>query len=164
MISERIMDTIRRAVPVSKACTPTVGTSWRQVYRRSGLYGPERTGRNSKTRRTAASGVKGNPGLAACVGTSGLGLMCGVEFVQDKAGALPPGRGGRRVMDACLDRGLIVFPGRHGGRAAGDHLLLRPRSSRRAVKQMWRSWRVLRRLLSPSPPEFNCKPQIRLSL
>jgi len=60
----------------------------------------------------------------------GLGLMCGVEFVQDKATRepFPPGlKVAERVMDACLDRGLIVYPG-HGtvDGAAGDHLLLGP--------------------------------------
>jgi adenosylmethionine-8-amino-7-oxononanoate aminotransferase len=67
----------------------------------------------------------------ACVGdVRGLGRMCGVEFVQDKAtrAPFPPGlKVAERVMDACLDRGLIVFPG-HGTAdgAAGDHLLLGP--------------------------------------
>jgi adenosylmethionine-8-amino-7-oxononanoate aminotransferase len=67
----------------------------------------------------------------ACVGdVRGLGLMCGVEFVQDKATRepFPPElKVAERVMDACLDRGLIVFPG-HGtvDGTAGDHLLLGP--------------------------------------
>ncbi len=60
----------------------------------------------------------------------GLGLMCGVEFVKDKGTHEPFPAGMRvaeRVMDACLERGLIVFPG-HGSvdGVAGDHLLLGP--------------------------------------
>jgi adenosylmethionine-8-amino-7-oxononanoate aminotransferase len=60
----------------------------------------------------------------------GLGLMAGVEFVQDKESRAPfPAelRVAERVMDACLERGLIVFPG-HGtvDGTAGDHLLLGP--------------------------------------
>jgi adenosylmethionine-8-amino-7-oxononanoate aminotransferase len=60
----------------------------------------------------------------------GLGLMCGVEFVADR-GAREPFpvelKVAERVMDACMDRGLIVFPG-HGtvDGTAGDHLLLGP--------------------------------------
>ncbi len=60
----------------------------------------------------------------------GLGLMAGVEFVRDRKTRepYPPGlRFAERVMDACLERGLIVFPG-HGTveGVAGDHLLLGP--------------------------------------
>jgi len=60
----------------------------------------------------------------------GLGLMCGVEFVKDKATQepFPPElKVAERIMDACLERGLIVFPG-HGtvDGAAGDHLLIGP--------------------------------------
>lgn len=60
----------------------------------------------------------------------GLGLMCGVEFVKDKATRepYPPElKVAERVMDACLGRGLIVFPG-HGtvDGTAGDHLLIGP--------------------------------------
>ncbi len=56
--------------------------------------------------------------------------MAGVEFVQDKESRAPfPAelRVAERVMDACLERGLIVFPG-HGtvDGTAGDHLLLGP--------------------------------------
>jgi adenosylmethionine-8-amino-7-oxononanoate aminotransferase len=60
----------------------------------------------------------------------GLGLMCGVEFVADRETRDPfPAelKVAERVMDACLERGLIVFPG-HGSvdGVAGDHLLLGP--------------------------------------
>jgi adenosylmethionine-8-amino-7-oxononanoate aminotransferase len=60
----------------------------------------------------------------------GLGLMRGVEFVKDKGTREPfPAelKVAERVMDACLARGLIVFPG-HGtvDGVAGDHLLLGP--------------------------------------
>jgi len=60
----------------------------------------------------------------------GCGLMCGVEFVQDKAAKrpYPPElKVAERVMDACLERGLIVYPG-HGtvDGVAGDHLLIGP--------------------------------------
>jgi 4-aminobutyrate aminotransferase-like enzyme len=60
----------------------------------------------------------------------GLGLMAGVEFVQDKATQepFPPElKVAERVMDACMDRGLIVYPG-HGtvDGASGDHLLIGP--------------------------------------
>lgn len=58
----------------------------------------------------------------------GLGLMCGVEFVKDKATRepFPPElKLAERLMDACMERGLIVYPG-HGtvDGAAGDHLLI----------------------------------------
>ncbi len=60
----------------------------------------------------------------------GLGLMAGVEFVKDKAtkNPFPPElKVAERVMDACLDRGLIVYPG-HGtvDGTSGDHLLIGP--------------------------------------
>jgi len=60
----------------------------------------------------------------------GLGLMCGVEFVRDKGTKepFPPEfKVSERIMDACMERGLIVFPG-HGtvDGVAGDHLLLGP--------------------------------------
>jgi adenosylmethionine-8-amino-7-oxononanoate aminotransferase len=60
----------------------------------------------------------------------GLGLMCGVEFVKDKATKepFPPEfKVAEQIMDACMERGLIVFPG-HGtvDGVAGDHLLLGP--------------------------------------
>jgi adenosylmethionine-8-amino-7-oxononanoate aminotransferase len=60
----------------------------------------------------------------------GRGLMCGVEFVRDRAAKqpFPPDwKVAERVMDACMQRGLIVYPG-HGtvDGAAGDHLLIGP--------------------------------------
>jgi len=60
----------------------------------------------------------------------GLGLMCGVEFVKDQATREPfPSelKVAEHVMDACMDRGLIVYPG-HGtiDGASGDHLLIGP--------------------------------------
>jgi adenosylmethionine-8-amino-7-oxononanoate aminotransferase len=60
----------------------------------------------------------------------GLGLMCGVEFVRDRATKEPfdPGlKVAERVFDACMERGLIVYPG-HGtvAGARGDHLLIGP--------------------------------------
>jgi 4-aminobutyrate aminotransferase-like enzyme len=60
----------------------------------------------------------------------GRGLMCGVEFVKDKAARrpFPPElKVAERVMDACMERGLNVYPG-HGtiDGAAGDHLLIGP--------------------------------------
>jgi adenosylmethionine-8-amino-7-oxononanoate aminotransferase len=60
----------------------------------------------------------------------GRGLMCGVEFVKDKATKEPyppESKVAERVMDACMERGLIVYPG-HGTveGTAGDHLLIGP--------------------------------------
>jgi adenosylmethionine-8-amino-7-oxononanoate aminotransferase len=60
----------------------------------------------------------------------GKGLMCGIEFVKDRQSKEPYPREVRiaeQVMDACMDRGLIVFPG-HGtvDGVAGDHLLIGP--------------------------------------
>jgi adenosylmethionine-8-amino-7-oxononanoate aminotransferase len=60
----------------------------------------------------------------------GLGLMCGVEFVKDRKTRepfAPELKVAEQVMDACLERGLIVFPG-HGtvDGVAGDHLLIGP--------------------------------------
>ena len=60
----------------------------------------------------------------------GVGLMCGVEFVRDRATKEPfaPGlKVAERVFDACMERGLIVYPG-HGtvDGNRGDHLLIGP--------------------------------------
>jgi adenosylmethionine-8-amino-7-oxononanoate aminotransferase len=60
----------------------------------------------------------------------GRGLMCGVEFVRDRVAKRPfppEWKVAERVMDACMERGLIVYPG-HGtvDGAAGDHLLIGP--------------------------------------
>src|SRR5579883_130298 len=60
----------------------------------------------------------------------GLGLMLGLEFVQDKAtkAPFPPSaRVAARVADAALERGLFVYPGTgtvDGER--GDHLMVAP--------------------------------------
>ncbi len=77
------------------------------------------------------SGLREIAGRRPAVGdVRGLGLMAGVEFVRDREtrAPYPPGlRLAERVMDACLERGLIVYPG-HGTveGVAGDHLLLGP--------------------------------------
>jgi adenosylmethionine-8-amino-7-oxononanoate aminotransferase len=60
----------------------------------------------------------------------GLGLMAGVEFVRDRATKEPFDpklKVAERVFDACMERGLIVYPG-HGtvAGALGDHLLIGP--------------------------------------
>jgi len=58
------------------------------------------------------------------------GLLAGVEFVADRANRNPfPSAAGvrARVRQACLDRGLYIYPG--GGSAGalgGDHALLAP--------------------------------------
>src|SRR5919202_580443 len=60
----------------------------------------------------------------------GLGLMLGLEFVQDKAtkAPFPPAaRVAARVAEAALERGLFVYPGTgtvDGER--GDHLMVAP--------------------------------------
>jgi len=60
----------------------------------------------------------------------GLGLMLGLEFVQDKAtkAPFPPAaRVAARVAEAALERGLFVYPGSgtvDGER--GDHLMVAP--------------------------------------
>jgi adenosylmethionine-8-amino-7-oxononanoate aminotransferase len=60
----------------------------------------------------------------------GLGLMLGLEFVQDKATKTPfppAARVAARVADAALQRGLFVYPGSgtlDGER--GDHLMVAP--------------------------------------
>jgi len=60
----------------------------------------------------------------------GLGLLAGVEFVADRASRHPfdPSLALRsRVRQACLERGLYIYPG--GGSAGvmgGDHVLLAP--------------------------------------
>ncbi|MBS1239143.1 MAG: hypothetical protein H6R38_461 [Deltaproteobacteria bacterium] len=69
-------------------------------------------------------------GHASVGDVRGLGLMCGVEFVKDKTTRepFPPElKVAERIMDACLERGLIVFPG-HGTLegTTGDHLLIGP--------------------------------------
>jgi adenosylmethionine-8-amino-7-oxononanoate aminotransferase len=56
--------------------------------------------------------------------------MCGVEFVKDRTTKEPfdPAlKVAERVFDACMDRGLIVYPG-HGTVAgtSGDHILIGP--------------------------------------
>jgi len=69
-------------------------------------------------------------GLRSVGDVRGLGLMCGVEFVKDRATKepFPPTlRVAERVFDACMERGLIVYPG-HGTVAgtSGDHILIGP--------------------------------------
>jgi adenosylmethionine-8-amino-7-oxononanoate aminotransferase len=69
-------------------------------------------------------------GHASVGDVRGLGLMCGIEFVQDKASKAPfptEFKVAERIMDACMERGLIVFPG-HGtiDGTTGDHLLIGP--------------------------------------
>jgi len=88
--------------------------------------------RNSKEQgRRLLQGLEEIKTRHASVGdVRGLGLMCGVEFVKDKATKepFPPElKVAERVMDACMERGLIVFPG-HGAvdGTAGDHLLIGP--------------------------------------
>ena len=60
----------------------------------------------------------------------GVGLLAGVEFVADRANRNPfPSSAGvrARVRQACLERGLYIYPG--GGSAGalgGDHVLLAP--------------------------------------
>ena len=88
--------------------------------------------RNSKQQGEALlQGLEEIKAKHATVGdVRGLGLMCGVEFVKDKATreAFPPElKVAERVMDTCMDRGLIVYPG-HGtvDGSAGDHLLIGP--------------------------------------
>jgi adenosylmethionine-8-amino-7-oxononanoate aminotransferase len=87
---------------------------------------------NSKQRgETLLQGLEEIKTTHASVGdVRGLGLMCGVEFVKDKATKKPfpfELKVAERVMDACMERGLIVYPG-HGtvNGAAGDHLLIGP--------------------------------------
>ena len=60
----------------------------------------------------------------------GLGLLCGIEFVADKKikAPFPPEKNfAGRVGQACLRRGLLVYPmqGCVDG-VAGDHLLIAP--------------------------------------
>lgn len=60
----------------------------------------------------------------------GKGLMCGVEFVKDRESKEPYPtelKVAEQVINACMNRGLIVFPG-HGtvNGVAGDHLLIGP--------------------------------------
>jgi adenosylmethionine-8-amino-7-oxononanoate aminotransferase len=69
-------------------------------------------------------------GLRSVGDVRGLGLMAGVEFVRDRATKEPFDpklKVAERVFDACMDRGLIVYPG-HGtiAGALGDHLLIGP--------------------------------------
>ncbi len=69
-------------------------------------------------------------GLRSIGDVRGLGLMCGMEFVKDrntKEPFAPALKFAERVFDACMDRGLIVYPG-HGTVAgtSGDHLLIGP--------------------------------------
>lgn len=60
----------------------------------------------------------------------GKGLMIGIEFVEDKETKMPyPKSVGlkNKIMEACLEEGLVVYPG--GGSYdgdLGDHILLAP--------------------------------------
>jgi 4-aminobutyrate aminotransferase-like enzyme len=88
--------------------------------------------RNSKQQgEVLLQGLEEIKASHATVGDArGLGLMCGVEFVKDKATQepFPPElKVAERIMDACMERGLIIYPG-HGTveGAAGDHILIGP--------------------------------------
>jgi len=68
--------------------------------------------------------------LEAVGDVRGLGLLCGIEFVADKKtkAPFPPEKNfAGRVGQACLRRGLLVYPmqGCVDG-VAGDHLLIAP--------------------------------------
>ena len=68
--------------------------------------------------------------LEAVGDVRGLGLLCGIEFVADKktkAPFAPEKNFAGRVGQACLRRGLLVYPmqGCVDG-VAGDHLLIAP--------------------------------------
>lgn len=98
--------------------------------------------REAELVRAADSSAPGTPAahLRAALGTlaeldhvgdvRGLGLLWGVEFVQDRKSKepFPPERSfAPRVADAALTRGLLVYPmqGCVDGRR-GDHLLIAP--------------------------------------
>ncbi len=71
----------------------------------------------------------------------GLGLLCGVEFVADKktkAPFAPEKNFAGRVGQACLQRGLLVYPmqGCVDG-IAGDHLLIAPPAVISAEQIRW---------------------------
>ncbi|MBI4169508.1 MAG: aspartate aminotransferase family protein [Acidobacteria bacterium] len=60
----------------------------------------------------------------------GLGMMWGIEIVKDRRSREPfPAtlKAGRRIYEACLEEGLLIYPGsgsRHG--RDGDHFLVGP--------------------------------------
>lgn len=60
----------------------------------------------------------------------GIGLMQGLEFVQDRETRepFPPGLGvARRISDTAVEEGLVVYPGTGSvDGVAGDHILVTP--------------------------------------
>ncbi|MCP4405232.1 MAG: aspartate aminotransferase family protein [bacterium] len=60
----------------------------------------------------------------------GLGLFCGIEFVQDKATKQafdPKLNVSRKIADAAFERGLVTYPGSGGADGiSGDHTLISP--------------------------------------
>lgn len=77
------------------------------------------------------SGLEEIQARQAMVGdVRGIGFMQGLEFVQDRETKAPfpaSARIAKRVCDAALDEGLVVYPG--GGAVdgvQGDHLLITP--------------------------------------
>jgi adenosylmethionine-8-amino-7-oxononanoate aminotransferase len=57
----------------------------------------------------------------------GLGMMCGVELVQDQATRKPAMGLGGRVVEAAMERGLIIrVRGGGGAPASGDSLCIAP--------------------------------------
>jgi len=60
----------------------------------------------------------------------GLGFMHGIEFVKNKETKEPFGKGANfagRLTNACLDAGLVVYPGTGSvDGVLGDHILLAP--------------------------------------
>lgn len=76
----------------------------------------------------------------------GLGLMWGLELVQDTAPKQPFDSGLHLALclaDEAMRRGLIVYPGDGSvGGIAGDHLMLAP-PSRLTKSKCGKSWKFL---------------------
>jgi putrescine aminotransferase len=124
----QISDEIRDAIMSAPA-----GERWLHAYTYSGhptccavalknLDILEREGLVDRAARMGERLIDGLNGLQEqfeCIGNvRGLGLMCAIEFVTDRATKEPAGIG-PAVQQACLDRGLIT-------RIVGDSLLFAP--------------------------------------
>ncbi len=59
----------------------------------------------------------------------GMGLLLGIEFVKNRVTKEPFNQSlkvNRRINNACMEEGLVLYPGGGSANGAGDHVLIAP--------------------------------------